>query len=367
MVRRLGVVQVDSVNVLTRAHYLPAFSRLGTYDRSWLDQAAGAAPRALVEYWAHEASLIPVGIHPLLRWRMERADQEAWGGMRRVATERPDLVAAIGQAVADEGPVTAAELERHHGRSVPDGRAWGWRWSEVKAALEFLFWSGQVSAAGRGAGFERRYDLPERVLPADIVATATPPRPDAVLALVGLAARAHGIATEADLRDYYRLPAADTRQAVAALVEQGSLTPAVVDGWTAPAYLHHQAVLPRQATGRALLAPFDPLVWTRPRVERLFAFRYRLEIYVPAPQRRHGYYVLPFLLGETLAARVDLKADRRAGRLLVRSAWVEPDAPGATAGELAVALEEMAAWLGLGGITVEPVGDLAVDVARHLP
>ena len=367
-VERLAVVQIDSVNVVSRAHYLPAYSRVGGYERAWLDEAAvpGRRPVRLFEYWGHEASLLPVSVHPLLRWRMARADSDAWTGMRRIAAERADVVATVRRAVAEEGPVTAAELEVRHGRALPGGDHWGWRWSEVKQALEYLFWSGQVCSAGRGSGFERRYDLPERVLPPDVLAAPTPPSAEAVRGLVELAARAQGVATEPDLRDYFRLPAARSRTAVAELVEAGVLRPVSIPGWP-PAYLHAPARVPRRATGRALLAPFDPLVWTRPRAQRLFGFTYRLEIYVPAAKRVHGYYVLPFLLGEHLVARVDLKHDRAAGVLRARASWAEPDAAADTGRELAAALVEMAVWLGADRVEVEPRGDLAAEVARHLP
>jgi uncharacterized protein len=356
-------VQVDSVNVLTRAHYLPLFSRLGSYPRDWLDDSAGRPPRGLFEYWGHEASLIPVEHHRLLRWRMARAHLDAWGGMRRIRTERPDLIRVVLASVADEGPVTAAELERRHGRTGAPERGWGWRWSEVKRALEFLFWSGEVLSAGRGPGFARRYDLPERVLPAAALDAPTPEPDEAIRALVDVAARAHGVATEACLRDYFRLPAQESRRAVADLVAAGTLLPVSVPGWAAPAYLHAEARVPRAAAARTLLAPFDPLVWSRQRAEQLFGFRYRLEIYVPASRRVHGYYVLPFLLGDRLVARVDVKADRSQGVLVVRAAWAEPDAPADTALHLADATADMARWLGLGGLRVDPRGDLAQALA----
>jgi uncharacterized protein YcaQ len=366
VVDRLGVVQIDSVNVLARAHYGPVLSRLGPYRREWLDDLARRPPRTLFEYWGHEASLLPVALHPLLRWRMGRAHAEAWGGMRSIALEKPELVATVLRAVQDEGPVTAADLERSHGRHGTDTAEWGWRWSEVKRVLEYLFWAGELSSAGRGPGFERRYDLASRVLPPDVLGAPTPAQPDAVRVLVERAARAHGVATSACLRDYYRLPAASTRLAVHELVEAGTLRPVIVPGWTSAAYLHADATLPRTATGRALLWPFDPLVWTRRRCEDLFGFRYRLEIYVPAAQRVHGYYVLPFLLGDRLVARVDLKADRQRGLLLVQSAWVEPAAPGDVAGELAEALTELAGWLQMDGVRVRDRGDLAHPLARAL-
>lgn len=365
----LGVVQIDSVNVVSRAHYLPIYSRLGAYDRAWLDDAAvpGRRDASLFEYWGHEASLLPVALHPLLRWRMEDADSGAWGGMRRIAAARPELVESVYAAVANEGPVSAAVLEEHHGRDLPEGEHWGWRWSEVKQALEYLFWSGRITSAGRGSGFQRRYDVPQRVLPSDVLDTPTPARADAIRDLVHIAARAFGVATEADLRDYFRLPAADSRTAVTELTDAGALQPVQVAGWMGPAYLHAGARVPRRATGRALLAPFDPLVWNRPRAQRLFSFTYRLEIYVPEHKRVHGYYVLPFLLGDGLVARVDLKLDRQAGVLIVRSSWVEPLAPPDTALELAAALTDLASWLGAERVSVEPSGDLAGELARHLP
>jgi hypothetical protein len=363
---RLGVIQIDSVNVLARAHYLPVFSRLGAYPREWLDVASSVPPRRLFEYWGHEASLLPVEAYPLFRWRMARAHLDAWGGMRRIMTDRPDLPDALLAAVAAEGPVTAAELEQHHGRTGAGGDAWGWRWSEVKRTLEYLFWAGELCSAGRGPGFERRYDLPERVLPARVLAMPVPDAPDAIRRLVDLAARAHGVATAACLRDYFRLPVAECRTALAELVDAGQLRPVTVDGWTDQAFLHPDTVVPRRACGRALLAPFDPLVWSRRRVQRLFGFAYRLEIYVPAAQRVHGYYVLPFLLGDRLVGRVDLKADRATGRLLAASSWVEPDAPPDTAPELARALREMADWLELDAVVVHPRGDLAADLTQSV-
>lgn len=367
--RRLGVIQIDSVNVLSRAHYLPVFSRLGAYDRDWLDDAAvpGPAPARLFEYWGHEASLLPVEVHPLLRWRMASVDSHSWGGMRSIAEDRPDLVSAVLTAVTDEGPVSAADLEERLGRSLPAGEHWGWRWSEVKRALEYLFWAGRITAAGRGSGFQRVYDIPERVLPLQIVQAPTPSRSDAVRALVEIAARAHGVATEPDLRDYFRLPRDDSLGAVADLVHDGVLHPVDVEGWTVPAYLHEGASNPRRVSGRALLAPFDPLVWSRPRAERVFGFSYRLEIYVPAAKRVHGYYVLPFLLADRLVARVDLKLDRAAALLRVRSSWAEPDAPHETADELVGALNDLADWLGAQRVVVEPHGDVAPELARHLP
>ncbi len=359
-VSRLGVVQIDSVNVLARAHYLPLFSRLGPYDRDRFDQASWRAPRRLFEYWGHEASLLPVALQPLFRWRMARAHDEAWGGMRRVALEQPDLVARVLEDVRARGPVSAAQLSADE---APKRTGPWWDWSDVKRAIEYLFWSGEVTSARR-RGFERLYDLPERVLPRDVMASPTPTEADAQRELIRLAAGALGISGPRDLRDYYRLPVAGFKERVAELVEAGELLELAVEGWQGPAYLAAGARLPRRVQARALLAPFDPLVWERDRTERLFGFRYRIEIYVPAPKRVHGYYVLPFLLGDRLVARVDLKADRAGGALLVQAAHAESDAPGETAEELAAELRLLAGWLGLEGVKVRDRGDLAPALRR---
>ncbi|MDQ3740464.1 MAG: winged helix DNA-binding domain-containing protein, partial [Actinomycetota bacterium] len=324
---RVGLLQIDSVNVLQRAHYLPAFSRLGPYDTAVLDRLSQRPPRRLFEYWAHEASLVPVELHPHLRWRMERVQEEGWGSMRRVAQRRPDLLDALVEDLRANGPMTARQLGHHDEASGPKG-PW-WDWSDVKAALEYLFFTGAVTSARRER-FERVYDVPERVLPAGVLGTPTPAREDAQRELLRVAARAMGVATEQDLRDYFRLPAKDAKPRVEELVEAGELQPVEVEGWRAAAYLHAEARVPRRVEARAVVGPFDSLVWHRPRVERVFGFRYRIEIYVPKPRRVHGYYVLPFVLGDRLVARADLKSDRRAGALLVQAAHAEPGAPAHT-------------------------------------
>ncbi|WP_040339904.1 winged helix-turn-helix domain-containing protein [Candidatus Blastococcus massiliensis] len=357
---RLAVVQIDSVNVLSRSHYLPFFSRLGPYPRTTLD-ALTDGRGALFEYWAHEASFLPARLHPYLRWRMADADSQAWGSMTRVARERPEYVAALVERVRQEGPLRAAQL----GEARPDRPGSMWNWHEGKAALEYLFFTGELTTRGRTAGFERVYDLTERVLPAAVLAEPVPDRPDAVRELIRTASRALGVATETDLRDYFRLKPADTRAAIAELADAGELVSVDVDGWGKPAWLDPSARRPRWIRARALLSPFDSLVWERPRVERIFGFRYRLEIYTPAAKRVHGYYVLPFLLGDRLVGRVDLKADRQASVLRVQAAFAEDGVDRVeVAGELAAELRILAGWLELDDVAVADRGDLAGELGR---
>lgn len=344
---RLGLHQIDSVNVLVRAHYLPAFSRLGDYDRGLLDRAAwgGKRERRLFEYWAHEASLLPLDLHPLLRWRMARADRGeiGWRSLRAFAGERRAEAMALLDRIRRDGPLAASDFEDGRSRS-----GW-WEWGDTKQALEWLFWAGHVTTATRRGSFERVYDLSERVIPADVLALPTPDEASAQRLLIARAGLALGIATEPELRDYFRLDPAATKTALAALIEDGTLLPVTVERWTRAAYVHRDARRPRRIRGQALLAPFDPLVWERTRTERLFDFRYRIEIYTPAEKRLHGYYVLPFLLDERLVARADLKADRQNGRLLVHAVHLELHAPNGTRDALDAELALMAGWLGLSG------------------
>lgn len=365
VVGRTGLFQIDSVNVLARAHYLPLFSRIGSYPTSLLEKAAYRNPRMLFEYWGHEASLLPVELHPLLRWRMANARDHAWGGMRKIANDRPDLLSGLLADITAEGPLTSAQLSERHDHHLPRRTGPWWDWSEVKRGLEFLFWAGEITTAER-RGFERAYDLPERVIPAKVLAAPTPDRADAHRELLRRSIRSLGVATARDLRDYYRLPAADFKARLAELVEAGELLPIAVEGWKNPAFLDPAAAFPRRISRAALLSPFDPVVWERDRTERLFGFRYRIEIYVPAPKRVYGYYVLPFLLGDVLVARVDLKADRQAGVLLVQSAWAEPGAPTETAPRLAAELHRLAEWLGLADVIVRPAGNLAFELGEEI-
>ena len=339
---RLALHQIDSVNVLTRAHYLPAFSRLGAYDRTAFDRAAWGprSERRMFEYWAHEASLLPFDLHPLLRWRMDRADRGLLrpAGMRRFAGERRSEAMALLDRIRSDGPLAASNVE--------SSQSGWWAWSEAKTALEWLFYAGHVTTTTRRRGFERVYDLPERVLPSAVLAMPTPDEASAHAGLIERAARALGVATAAELRDYFRLEATDSAAAIARLVEEQVLLPVAVDGWPA-AYLHRDAKPPRKVTPQALIAPFDPLIWERARTERLFDLRYRIEIYVPAAKRQFGYYGLPFLVDERIVARLDLKSDRGRRRLLVRSCHLEPGAPSDTMVRLEQELSLMAAWLDL--------------------
>ena len=367
LINRLQVLQLDSVSVAVRAHYAPVFSRLGPYDRDILDRAAWShsarSPRLLVAYWAHEAALMAVDDWPLLRWRMREYEHGRWGTeiVKRNATLAEDIVAAV----AELGPATAGQIEAHL-ESEPRGRKGPW-WdrSDTKWVAEALWSSGVLTTATR-VGFARHYDLTERVLPAEVVDRQVD-EADALRELTLRAATALGVGTEADLRDYFRLGARQVKPAIAELVAAGEIEPVQVDGWTAPAYLRTGQTVPRRDRGTALLCPFDPLVFFRPRVERIFGFHYRIEIYTPAPKRRFGYYVWPFLLDGALVGRVDLKADRVQNTLNVAGAFTEDGQDRLrVASALAAELRSMAAWLGLGDVSVGDRGDLATDLRAAL-
>ncbi len=337
--QRLGFVQIDSVNVVSRSHYLPFFSRLGGYDRGVLDMlrdGTGPPGHALVEYWGHEASLLVPEVWPLLGFRMRRADTEAWGGMRRTAAQHPDLVTAVHKTILEHGPMTARSVERVLQHDAPRLReSWGWNWSVVKQALEHLFWTGRITSAGRTAQFERRYADVAQILPAEVLARGpygSAPFSDveSFRGLVELASRALGVGTSRCLRDYARLGPQDAAGAVATLVEEGTLVPVRVEGWRRPGYLHRaydESIPPPRRGLAALLSPFDSLIWQRDRTLALFDFDYRLEIYTPATKRVYGYYVLPFLYGDRLVARVDAKTDRLSRTLLIRSVHWEEGLP----------------------------------------
>jgi uncharacterized protein YcaQ len=343
---RVGLIQIDSVNVLQRSHYQPPFARLGAYRTGLLDDMA-YRHRELFEYWGHEASLIPVRLYPLFRWHMARASEgDAWGRMTRMIRERPDYVRRVLEDVRANGPIAISEL---HDPGQRAGTTWGWNWKDGKVAMEYLFWAGEVAAASR-VRFERRYDIPERVIPAEYLNAPEPTIEDAHRQLLEIGARSLGVGTVADIADYFRIRVPEARPRIHELEEEGVLRRVQVEGWKQPAFLHRGARQPRAVRAAALLSPFDSLVWFRDRLLRLFGMHYRIGIYTPAHLRTHGYYVLPFLLNEHLVARVDLKADRKNGVLLVQSTHLE-DAhePADVVEPLADELRAMSAWLGLGG------------------
>jgi uncharacterized protein YcaQ len=361
LISRIQVLQLDSVSVAVRAHYAPVFSRLGPYDRDVLDRAVWGprSARLLAEYWAHEAALMAVDDWPLLRWRMREYRHGRWG--THIVKANPQLVEDVVAAVAELGPSTAGQIEAHLAATPRRKKGTWWTRSDTKWVAEALFASGVLTTA-TPVGFARHYDLVERVLPASVLAREVDDA-EAIRELTVRAATALGVGTEADIRDYFRLSAQQVKPAIAELVAAGEIEAVSVDGWSAPAYLHPGRSVPRLDRGTALLCPFDPLIFFRPRVERLFNFHYRIEIYTPAPKRQYGYYVWPLLVDGQLMARVDLKADRAADTLRVVGAFGEPEAPRSrAAAALAGELQSMAAWLGLAGFTVSGRGDLATEL-----
>ena len=358
-VQRLGLLQIDSVNVLVRAHYFPPFSRIGPYQTEWLDDLA-YRKRRLFEYWGHAASLIPVNLFPSLRWRMERAKHGVgvYRGLVNFAKEKAGLIQEVLEVIRQDGPSGAGDVEKAIRQEELARKAGWWEWSDSKIALEWLFWSGQVTTSTR-RNFERIYDLTERVFP-DLYNGEIPERETSQRELIATAARALGVATENDLGDYFRLKLNETRPRIRELVEAGELLEVKVEGWRQPAYLSSALRIPRSLEAAAFLSPFDPLLWERQRTERLFGFRYRIEIYTPAAQRQHGYYVLPFLFGQNFVARLDLKADRANESLRVVGAFAEPQTePKTFVHALAAELRSMADWLGLQKIVISKNGDLA--------
>ena len=354
----VGLIQIDSVNVLVRSQEMPLFSRLGNHPRTLIPDAT--ADGELFEYWCHEASHLPVDMHPLVRWRMEEArNGSMWPGLRRVAKENPALLQEIRDRVYNEGGLVAGDVRTRKG---PKG-SW-WDWDSGKAILEYLFWTGEITAQRRPNDFARVYHAPHDVIPNEILNLPTPTQQEARRELVLRATRSVGVGTLADISDYHRQKPANIKGIVTDLVSEGALEVVRIEGWRDAAYTVPEVTRPRSVHVRALVSPFDSLVWNRPRIERLFNFHYRIEIYVPAPKRIYGYYVLPFVLGDRIVARVDLKADRQNGELLVPGAFSEPDVDiKYVAAELMLELREMATWLGLESIRVGTNGDLAKPLA----
>jgi uncharacterized protein len=348
---RMGLIQIDSVNVLVRSQELPLFARLGPHPRSMIHDATRGGE--IFEYWVHEASHVDMAHHHLHRWKM--AGDHKWGRYWTLSERRPGYVDEVYRRIADEGPVAAGDLSERVGKKG----TW-WDWDDAKVALEHLFWDGRVTVTRRPGDFARIYDLTERVIPAEVLARPAAPERDARKQLLELAARHHGIATFTDLTDYHRQKNQPCKPLVAELVEEGTLREVQVEGWTQTAYVHHLARIPRRINACAMLSPFDPIVWNRDRAHRLFGFHYRIEIYTPQPKRIYGYYVLPILWGDSVVGRVDMKSDRQGGSLLVQGSFIEPGVPAdLLAEDLAPELLAMAQWLGLDRVDVLPRGDLA--------
>ncbi len=347
---RMGLIQIDSVNVLVRSQELPLFARLGPHPRSMIGDATKAGE--VFEYWVHEASHVDMAHHHLHRWKMAR--EHKWARYFTLKDRRPDYVEDVYRRIRDDGPVASGDLSERVGKKG----TW-WDWDDAKIALEHLFWSGRVTVTRR-ADFARIYDLTERVIPADVLARPAAPEREARKQLLELAARHHGIGTLSDLTDYHRQGRQACKPLVAELVEEGILREVRVEGWTQPAFLHNEARIPRRINACTVLSPFDPVVWNRDRAHRLFGFHYRIEIYTPQPKRIYGYYVLPILWGDSVVGRLDMKSDRQAGALLVHGAFIEPGVPGGPlADDLAPELHAMARWLGLDRVEVGARGDLA--------
>ena len=353
---RMGLIQIDSVNVLARSQELPLFARLGAHQRTMIADATRDGE--LFEYWVHEASHVPTEHHHLHRWRMNGTHK--WERYWTMERRRPGFLDEVLRRIELDGPLASGDLSERVGKKG----SW-WDWDDGKVALEHLFWSGQVTAVRRASDFARMYDLTERVLPPHVLARDTPHENEARKELLLLAAKHHGVGTMTDLTDYHRQKNAPCKPLLDELVEDGRLQLVQVEGWQKPAYLHPGAKLPRRITACAFLSPFDPVCWHRDRNERLFGFHYRIEIYTPAPKRVYGYYVLPILWGDSLVGRLDLKADRHNGTLLVQGSFAEPGAPTeAMAPDVVRELHLMAAWLGLHRVHIADRGDLAATLQR---
>jgi uncharacterized protein len=358
LIQKLGVLQLDSVNVFERSHYLPVFARLGGYDKALLDRLTFGPRSHYTEAWAHQAAIIPVQSWPLWRWAMDarRTPTSDWG---RWANANGPMLEFLRAELAAKGPLPAGKIE--HDANVRKGPWWGW--SDVKTGLECLFMTGEVVTAGR-TRFERTYALAEHQLPAEIIDRSIP-KQDAVRELVRSGAQALGIGTARDIADYWRLPQALTKAAIGELIDSGDLLPVSVEGWGQPAFLHRDARIPRRIKHSALLSPFDPIVWERARAQRMFGFHYRIEIYTPASKRIFGYYTLPLLMDDAIVGRIDLKTDRQNGVLLVQSAWREAGAI-IDLERVAALLRETAHWQGMERITVVGPGDLSAELAGAL-
>jgi hypothetical protein len=358
VVDRMGLIQIDSVNVLVRSQELPLFARLGPHPRTLIADATAAGE--LFEYWVHEACHVPTEHHHLHRWQMRR--DHKWSRYWDLQQRRPGYIDEVRRRIEVDGPVVAGDLSERVGK-----KGQWWDWDDAKVALEHLFWKGEVTATRRASDFARLYDLTHRVLPPSALARPAADERDARKEMLALAARHHGVGTAADLVDYHRQKVTPCTPLLAELVDEGVLLPVQVEGWTKSAYLHRDARRPRRVDACALLSPFDPVCWFRDRTERLFGFHYRIEIYTPAPKRVYGYYVLPVLWGDSLVGRLDMKADRAAGVLRVPGAFAEPGVPHAdVAADVADELWRMAEWLGLGSVEVGDRGDLAPMLRRAL-
>jgi uncharacterized protein YcaQ len=313
----------------------------------------------LFEYWAHEASILPIAHEPLWRWKKEQiraGTYPIWRGIARMRAEKPEFLKQVLKEVGGRGPIAASELSMRVGQV---GDHWGWRWDDAKLGIETLFWGGEVAGRRRAAGFEREYDLPERMFPKAILKKPLLSEREARHELIRIAIRAMGIGSAKEIADYHRQKITTARPLIDEMCARNELVAVRVPGWSDQLFMDPSAKQPRKVTARALLSPFDSLIWERDRTENLFGFHYRIEIYVPPEKRKHGYYVLPFLLGDSLVARVDLKADRHTGQLLVQSSWGEPGIDEKdVAGELAEELALMAEWLGLDRVVVKRKGDL---------